>query len=367
MKWFLVISAAILISIIAIVGVMYSQGKNVIKEEDMYMVSHSEYWTGETGQIIARLYDWQGSPITVDNCTVDIFYPNKTAFVSNALTDDSLQTTTGSHFYDFTTPTVEGVYQYMVTCNYPPNKQRSVSSSFHLSPALNFELVINQSITDLTAQELAHFGIIEINFSSVDASLTIVKDDLTTVKLNLTSIKDDTTYIRDNMVTTTLFETNISTVINNQATIIGQGGNILSNISEMEKYCNTTTTSTSALCAWILETKNKVNDINITIGQYTTILNEINQTTHSTYDYMTGTLAGNIDSLLGVTTQINDTVNRLEINTIQINGTVNMIETNTEQINTTVNTIKTATDIIQTNVSTVIQNQQDVVYMDVTS
>jgi septation ring formation regulator EzrA len=352
MKWLLIISATILISITAVVGVMYSQGSNVIKEEDMYMVSHSEYWTGETGQIIARLYDWQGSPITVSNCTVNIYNPDKTPFITNALTNDSLQTTTGSHYYEFATPSTEGIYQYMVTCNYN-SKSRSVASSFHLSPALNSISGINQSVTDLTAQELAHFNIIQLNFSSVEGSLTIVKDDLSTVKINLTDIHDDTNYIRDNMVTTTLFNTNITTVINNQATIIAKEDNILTNITVLQQFCDNAETSGSSLCLWVNETKNKLNDVNITVSQYTTILQEINQTTHSTYDYMTGTLATNINNIFGVTTQINSTVNRIEVNT--------------QQINTTVNTIKSTTDTIQSNVSTVIQNQQDTVYMDVTS
>lgn len=320
-------------------AISYTNGNAVSSEDIMYMVSHSEYWSGEEGQIIARLYDWQGSPITVDNCTVDIWYPDKTSFISGALTDDSLQATTGTHFYNFTTPDVEGVYQYMVTCSYPNQKVRSVANSFHLSPALNFIRNVNDSITALTAQELEHFNTMQDNFSFINGELVVIQDDLTIVKANLTDIHDDTNYIRENMLTETLFLTNISTVINNQDTIIGQGNDILNNLTAIEQFCDTATTSGSSLCLWVDEIRSKVGDINSTVNDYSSILSEINSTTHSTYDYMTGTLATNI--------------NNIATDVTTILGVVNRVETNTQQINSTVNTIE--------------QNQEDVVYMEVTS
>lgn len=310
----------------------YEHGNNVIGEDIFYMVSHSEYWSGEQGQIIARLYDWQGSPITVDNCTIDIFYPDKTSFVSNALTNDSLQTTTGTHFYYFTIPATEGIYQYMATCNYPNQKTRSVASTFHVSPALNLNKVINLSIADLTAQELAHYNTMQLNFSFINSELVIVKDDLTTIKLNLTDIHDDTNYIRENMLTESVFTDNITTVMNNQNTIITQGNNILNNLTAIENFCDDATTSGSSLCLWVTEIKNKVTDINNTVVSYNTILIDINSTTHSVYDYVTGTLATNINNIYTLT---------------------QTIETNTVQINNTVNTIQ--------------QNQEDQVWMEVTS
>lgn len=341
------ISIALLLGL-GTLGIMYAQGKNVTKDEDMYMVSHSEYWSGEEGQIIARLYDWKGDPITVNNCTVDIWNPDKTTFITGALTDDSLQTTTGSHFYNFTTPTTEGVYQYMVTCNYD-SKSRSVASSFHLSPALNFVVTINDSITTLTAQELAHFITMQTNLSTIITDLGVVSANVDTALLNLTTIsgnvdtivtttaaiENNVTYIRDNMIS----QANVTQILNKEDGISG-------NITILMQYCNTTDTSSSQLCAWVSEINSKVTDINNTVGQYTTILNEINSTTHSTYDYIVGTLATNINTLLAGNEQINATVNRIDVTTQQINTTVSGMGANITQV---------------------ITNQQDVVYMDVTS
>jgi hypothetical protein len=303
------------------------------------MVSHSEYWTGESAQVIARLYDWQGSPITVTNCTVDIFYPNKSPFVSGALTTDTLQTTTGTHYYLFTVPSTEGIYQYMVTCNYPNQKTRSVASTFHVSPALNMQKVINMTLVDLSNQEQTHFNIGQVNFSNINLGITVIQSKEDIIILNLTDIDAETDYIRANMLTSISFDANFSQIINNEQTIITQGGNILNNISALENFCGDAVTSGSQLCLWVNSINNKVTDVNATVKQYTAILAEINTTTHSTYDYMTGTLATNINNIFGI-------VQSTQATAIQINTTVTDIQS-------TVNAVKT--------------NQEDQVYMEVTS
>ena len=359
--WLLSFVAVITFS--TIVGSMYSYGNEVIeKGETMYMVSHSEYWSGEEGQVIARLYNWQGNPIIVDNCTVDIYYPDKTLFISGGVTDDSLQATTGTHYYNFTTPATEGVYQYYATCNYNSNS-RTVASSFHLSPALNFQLNINNSITTLTAQELAHYITVTDNLTTIRDELVIVDtnvDELivvtgdinTTVNaidtniddlvltvndinfsanqliLDVAGVQTDTTYIRNEMMT----QDNITIITDNQA-------DISNNLTAIQQFCDDATTSTSQLCVWVSSINDQVIEINQTLGTYTILLNDINTTTTNTYDYMTGTLAGNINTLLGTTARTEETA---------------------AQINSTVNTINT-------NVDTVITNQEDVVYMEVTS
>lgn len=304
--------------------ISYEKGNELTNEDTFYMVSHSEYWSGEEGQIIARLYNWQGDPIIVDNCTVDITYPDKSSFVSDALTDDSLQASTATHFYKFTTPAIEGVYQYMVTCTYN-SKERAVSNSFHLSPALNLINVVNQSINDLTAQELQHYNDVQANISIINGDLFTIKNDLTDIKVNLTDISEDTSDIRSNMLTVTQFNTNITTVVDNQNTIINQGNDILNNLTAIENFCGDATTSGSQLCLWVDEIQTKVTSMNSTVSTYNDILSEINQTTHSTYDYMTGTLATNINGII-------NSLSRVETNTVQINQTVNQIQTNQEDI-----------------------------------
>ena len=345
LKKILILCGVLLVA--CIVGInAYNHGTTVSGDDTFYMVSHSEYWSGETGQVIARLYDWQGSPITVTNCTVDIYNPNKSPLVAGALTTDTLQTTTGTHYYTFTVPSTEGVYQYMVTCNYPNNKVRSVASTFHVSPALNLEKVINTTTILAREEQTLYYNNVQVNLSDIKGTLVTVTSDLGTIKLNLTTIAQDTNYIRTNMLTDTIFQTNITTVINNQGTIIAKSDQILSNLTAIENFCSDAVTSGSQLCLWVNEIKNKVTDINNTISQYTTILAEINSTTHTTYDYVTGALASNINTIIGTT-------NRIEANTVQINTTVNRID------NTVIG--------INTSVATVITNQQNEVYMEVTS
>ena len=341
----LAISAVFMI-LMSGVGIMYVNGNEVSGEDTFYMVSHSEYWSGEDGQVIARLYDWQGSPITVTNCTVDIYYPNKSPFISGALTDDTLQVSTGTHWYLFTVPDTEGVYQYMVTCNYPNNKVRSVASTFHVSPALNKIKVINSTIEYFGAQELLHYNNVQVNLSNIYNGVVTANNGISTIILNLTDIDTETDYIRDNMVLNTNFATNMTYIQDNQNTIISQGNNILNNLTAIENFCGDAVTSGSQLCLWVDSIQAKVTDINNSMGQYTLVLSEINATTHSTYDYITGALASNINTIIGTT-------NRIEANTVQINNTVNNIQSNTLVINTT------TTDILA--------NQKDEVYMEVTS
>lgn len=303
--------------------VSYDHGNAVLGDNQMFMISHSEYWTGEQGKIVGRLLDFQGNPITVTNCTVDIYNPSMGLFVSNGVTDNSQQLVSGTHFYDFTVPATEGVYEYIMTCNYAPNKQMSVANSFHVSPALNTIKTMNMSFAQFVAQELSHYNSLQANISVINSDLLVIKTDLTDIKLNLTDIYTDTQYIRSNMLTSTVFQSNITQVLNNQNTIIGQGQSILNNLTAIENFCGDATTSGSQLCLWVDQIQSQVGSMNTTVASYTGILNEINQTTHSTYDYMTGTLASNINSIISA-------LGRVETNTVQINATVNTIKENQE-------------------------------------
>jgi archaellum component FlaC len=202
--------------------------------------------------------------------------------------------------------------------------------------------VINNSITTLTAQELSHYISTQTNLSTIMSTLGVINGKTDSIILNVSSVYTDTQYIRANMLTSD----NV-TGINNKLDAIS------ANITELQAYCNGTATSTSQLCKWVNNINAMVTDINSTSGQYTTVLNQINSTTTSTYNYVTGTLASNINTLLGTT-------DRIETNTIQINGTVNTISTN-------VNTINNKVDVITNNLTTVINNQEDEVYIEVSS
>lgn len=213
-------------------------------EDNLHMVSHSEYWSGEEGQIIARLLNWQGEAI-VANCSVDIQNPDKTYFVENG----TMVLSVDSYYYNFTTPSTEGVYEYKATCEYG-SKSRSVMNSFHLSPALNFIQLshdnLSGQIVDLTDLNNVQFG---------------------NITYNLTQIKTDTDYIRNNLVTnTSLTETQ---------------SDVLSKLNNISSFCGSEDTIGSVLCSWVNETRNRLVSMNTTVDSY---LYVINQTTDTSAD-----------------------------------------------------------------------------------
>jgi len=103
-------------------------------------VSSTEYQSGEPGQIIVKVHNVYGIPITAYGCNVSIYYPDKTLFVdSQAMTQGGAP---GSWYYQFTPPFDKiGVYEAYVTCNVslPGGRSRilSASKAFHVSQPLS--------------------------------------------------------------------------------------------------------------------------------------------------------------------------------------------------------------------------------------
>jgi len=304
-----IVIAGLLLLAIATAGAMYIDGQSIAKKDVFYIVSNTEYWSGETGQVVARFVNFKGDPITVNNCTADILYPNQTYFVQAALMSDSA--IAGDHYYAFTVPATEGVYDYKVVCNYgTPNKQKTASKTFHVNPALNKIKILDN-----------------INNTVVDIQGRVINLNTT-----LTSVYDDTQYLRTNFLTKTEFQNNM-TVVNQKL------DDIDTNLSILMQYCSNPQTNTSDLCALVHEINNRIIDLNTTIStEVTNYLAEINATTHSTYDYLTGTLTTTINNILGITTETNTIV---------------------KQINNTVNTIDTRTQTILSNTSQILENQQN--------
>src|SRR4030067_1637801 len=76
----------------------------------MFMVSHTEYRSGETfGQIIGKLVDYQLEPIAVNYCLVTIYNPDKTTYIFTQATDNTLESVAGTHYINFTTPANAGI------------------------------------------------------------------------------------------------------------------------------------------------------------------------------------------------------------------------------------------------------------------
>jgi len=116
------------------------------------MVSGTEYISGEEGQIIIRLTDRNDNPITDARCSADVLYPAKNFFFMGVEMVHS-DNTPGNYYKTFTTPETVGIYEETITCRFTRNGQEhgvKVSSSFHVSVALNF-------IVELSRRESEHY------------------------------------------------------------------------------------------------------------------------------------------------------------------------------------------------------------------
>jgi hypothetical protein len=391
--------------------VQYAYGSEVVEQnQNMFMVSHTEYRYGEAGQIIVRLVDFQGDAIAVTNCTVSILNPDKSFFIQDALMADT-GNITGDHYYDFTTPAgPEGIYEYQATCNYAPNKQKSATNSFHLSSAFNITIAgIEETLADLAAINstvLAFQAQVQDNFSQVQASIASINvtgavSDLayTLGQVNVT-VNGISSNLDGFIVNTTAALVQINTTVTDNlalSTVINSTVNmILADLLEFNTTMNVRfdavdlaiSNGFSAMAANFTDLRQYVSDVNTSIidainalitgnisvtVDFTPVLdaisnvnstlyaqinavnlsvsssisefrqevqanfsqtwdwfNLINITTVNTYDYMTGTLATNINDILSTLGVINATVNRIEANTLEINTTTQQILQNQE-------------------------------------
>jgi hypothetical protein len=192
------------------------------------MVSHTEYRYSEPGQIIARLVDFQGNPVTVNNCTATILYPDKTFFVQGDLMTES-GNISGDHYYGFTTPAgPEGVYEYQATCTYAAGaKTASVTNSFHLSSAFTSLFGNITSIQGDLTNVLNNLTDISNDLSSINASLSVSIDGVSLQVSNLSQqLNDNTTTI-------------LNAIDNVNSTITEITNNILSNMAATAYYITT--------------------------------------------------------------------------------------------------------------------------------
>lgn len=298
----------------------YINGNQVSESSQLTMVSHSEYWSGEQGQIIGKLYNYLGNPILA-NCNVTIYNPDKTIYLAPTTTDDTLEALDGTHYINFTTPTTEGIYEYMIECGFTLNNKyqtRQISNSFHLNPALNTIKQINTSVSGI--------------------------GNIYPLLVNVNTTANN---IYNNMFTDLNAFNNFTNIQNNFNAVNTKLDGLQTNMSTLMNYCSNPETNSSDLCRLVWENNQKIIGIETDVNYISDVqLQVINQTTQNTYNYVTGTLATNINNiyttLLGVQTTVNE-----------INSTVNRIDTNVLDV--------------KTNLTTVISNQEEVVYFDVTS
>lgn len=363
---------------------MYATGEQTIQTPKMAMVSHTEYAYSAPGQIIARLVDFQGNPVVVNNCTATILYPDKTSFVSAALM--SASTISGDYYYNFTTPAgPEGTYEYQATCTYAAGtKTASVTNSFHLTPNFNnilanlsyiesqldavqgnlteidnYLVAMNSSlagdIASLSAQLNSNVSTILSELSNVNSSLytqigaintslstqitnldAALAGNFSVIQSNFTQVLNALTNLTVSVNLTEVLDAIAALNVSTQQSFADLNAALAANFT----YTNGLITGVnSSLVAEFGVVNSKLDVMNVTLNANNAYLVLINQTTTDTYAYVTGTLATNVGNILtdlGV-----------------INATVNRIETTTSQINTTTNTI--------------LQNQQDAVNMQVFS
>jgi len=367
--------------------VLYAHGSEVLENAHILMVSHTEYRYNEPGQIIVRLVNYLGNPISVDNCTANILYPNKTYFVQDALMSSS--SFSGDHYYNFTTPNgPEGVYEYQAVCTWNSGtKVKRATNSFHLSSAFNTILSdldsINTTVVSFRSEVQDNFSSVfdylaDINTSCVGDACNLTQINITINQINstvnainssLNSFITDTqqrlSYINTtniainntvNQISTDLSALN-STVNTRfdavESILSGNFSEILANLSSLRQLILDINSSLSSELSNIhtdllsINTSiiNKIEAVNLSItsdissfraevaANFSLMddwLNYINATTVDTYSYVTGTLTSKIDSILTQIGVINATVNRIEQNTVDINSTVNQIKQNQE-------------------------------------
>lgn len=316
---------AILVVASAVLGgattvITYAYGHEVSQSTRMAMISHTEYRYDETAQVIARLVNFQGDPIAVDNCTTTVLFPNKSVFV-----DENLMATSGisgDHYVNFSTPATgpEGVYEYQATCAWNGGAQsESVTNSFHLSSAFtsifsNITTIQNnlsQLSSDVFAVNSSLSGELSALSSQMNTNFSTLSGQLDT---NVSTVLERLTELNDSLAQ---HEANLSVNISR----------ILDEIDAVNATLEAFRSEVQANFSTVLNNQQLLlNNQSFQNG----LLEAINATTTSTFDYVTGTLATNIDDILGQLGIINATVNRIEANTLQINSTVTDILSNQE-------------------------------------
>ncbi len=120
--------------------------------------------------LIIRLTDYRGEPFNVDSCVATIYYPNKTAYVSNQAMSQS--PIAGNWYRYDNVPVEEGTYEQNVVCQYG-SKSTTTSQSFHVNPALNFIKNVDADVLSVDAR------LVNVN-ASVTGTVVDAQKNMTT-------------------------------------------------------------------------------------------------------------------------------------------------------------------------------------------
>jgi len=363
-----------------VIGAAYLNGRVVLTTAKAQWVSHTEYWSGDDVSTIVRLTDYKGDPLEVDSCEVTIMYPNKLIWINSAPMYES--SVAGNWYRTDKATYTQGTYEQQVTCVYDGGKIITTAQSFHVNPALTRIQNISEDVIAQAAQLTTVHGNIIANVqgtnesinanvdftrTTVDNLITAVNEDLSTqmtalgvdvdtkltdvntnivgelgdtqvaiqsqlgdVEVSLSNLMNEldddlrvylTMYLRDINNTATIVYEDTQWLLNNamnqdNAEEINQRfDSIDTNLAVIEEFCGNPETVNSDLCQEVYMLRGVVDNMRV---EQTDYYNELDTTTTSTWDLLSGTVSSNIDVLLGrteiiqaQTTEINETVNEI--------------------------------------------------------
>ncbi len=197
------------ISIVLFVNFLMQPQPQVIIEEknpnEAYLdvVSKTEYYANETGQVIVRLSDWKGSPLSA-TCNATIIFPNKTFW----MIDQSLSASSilGNYYMVVTIPDILGVYEYSFDCvvslHGAPYRLKK-SSSFHVSIAYQkFEQILSE-IQDLKNLIYNQTGVLN---STIMNKLYKIQEEIASVNNTVIAVNESIQTSLDNKFYTLQFD-----------------------------------------------------------------------------------------------------------------------------------------------------------------
>jgi hypothetical protein len=254
-------------------------------------VGGTEYISGDRGRTLAQITKMSSGnqePILTATCSVNITYPNGTAFITNG-NAPFLTASNGLYYYNFTVPSTEGVYAVDYKC-VDGSKEYYVSGTFHVS---NY---IAGNMTSILAGQANILG----NLSSMTNYLITINS--TTYQINQSLYNDYLSLLAAiNSVNATANQS-LQYIISINGTVYQINNTINSKFQEILSFLASINYTLNTTLEY------KLDLINGTVFQ-------INQSQYTNYI-----------SLLNAINSVNSTVNTTLLNyLIQINGTTYQI------------------------------------------
>jgi hypothetical protein len=146
-----VVAGVAFIFVAVVVFALYPRSTSASDVPQLTFVSGTEYTISEAGQSIVEArfkngtsaFDYTGGVCVVFDenttcplvppCTMRLWYPNKTLFLSQ----DTVTSASETEYIAFTTPNVTGIYEYQADCLLLGGRRGVISKAFHVSAFQN--------------------------------------------------------------------------------------------------------------------------------------------------------------------------------------------------------------------------------------